>query len=623
MITRRSFGFGAFGLGAVTAFGSGGMVPNLARAAGPEGVTHGLSSFGALKYPADFAHFDYVNPDAPKGGTFSTAVPGITFDSLNPFVLKGNPAAAMTLCYDTLMTGAADEPDAVYGLLAETAELGPDKQSVAFTLRAEGRFADGSTVTPEDVVWTFEALMEKGHPSYRLQFAAVTGAEVTGEREVTFRFDPSFPLRDMPMSVAGLPVLARAWWEGRDFEDSTLDPFLGSGPYTVGEAEPGRRISYRRRDDYWARDLPVMKGRYNFDEIRLDYYRDRTAAFEGLKAGEYTFYEEFWSRLWANSYNFEAVQTGAVVKATPDDNRPAGTQGYWFNIRREKFANPKTRQAIAEMFDFEWSNKTLFFDLYDRTNSFFEGGGELEATGAPTPAELALLEPLAEHLPDGALEAVAYVPPVSDGSGRLRRQLRRSGTLLDEAGWQIVDGKRVNAAGEALEIEFLLVSEGFERITNPYAQNLERLGITATSRTVDPAQYKNRMDEFDFDATVDRKAMSLTPGSELRDYFHSASAASPGSQNTSGVANPAVDALIETIERAASREELVTAVNALDRVLRAMQIWVPQWSKASHHLAYWNVYGQPAIKPAYSRGVIDTWWIDEAKFAELAPQIGQ
>lgn len=625
MITRRSFGRGALGLGAMTALGGGLAGPwgtPVARAAGPTGITHGLSAFGALKYPADFAHFDYTNPDAPKGGTFSTAVPGITFDSLNPFVLKGNPATRMNLCYDTLMESASDEPDAVYGLLAETAELGPNKESVTFTLRPEARFADGSTVTAEDVVWTFETLMEKGHPAYRLQFAAVTGAEVTGERQVRFSFDPAFPLRDMPMSVGALPVLASAWWADRDFEDSTLDPFLASGPYAVDDAEPGRRIIYRLRDDYWARDLPVNKGRHNFARIRFDYYRDRTAAFEGLKAGEYTFYEEFWSRLWANSYNFDAVQAGEVVKATPSDNRPSGTQGYWFNLRREKLADPRTRQAIAEVFDFEWSNKTLFFDLYERTNSFFEGGGELEAAGAPSPAEIALLEPLAEHLPEGALEAEAYLPPKTNGSGRLRRQISRSGALLDAAGWKVVGGRRVNDAGEPLEIEFLLVSEGFERITNPYAQNLERLGVTATSRTVDPAQYKNRMDEYDFDVTVDRKVMSLTPGSELRNYFHSTAANTPGSQNTAGVANPAVDTLIEMIERATSREELVTAVNALDRVLRAMQIWVPQWSKGEHHLAYWNVYGQPDTKPAYSRGVVDTWWIDEEKLAALAPKIG-
>ncbi|MEL6265228.1 MAG: extracellular solute-binding protein, partial [Pseudomonadota bacterium] len=401
MITRRDFGRGAIatGLGLGLGLALPGTLTRRAGAAGPQGVTHGLSAFGALKYAAGFTHFDYVNPDAPKGGEFSTALPGITFDSLHPFVLKGNSAAGMAFTHDRLMEGSADEPDSVYGLVAETAELADDGSAVTFTLRPEARFRDDSPITAEDVAWTFETLMTRGHPSYRLQFAAVTGAEVTGERQVTFSFDTAFPLRDMPMSVGGLPVLSRAWWEGRNFEDSTLDAYMASGPYEVAEAEPGRRILFRRRPDYWAADLPVNKGRYNYDTIRLEYYRDRTAAFEGLKAGEFTFYEEFWSRLWATGYEFDAVKKGFVKLATPADNRPSGTQGFWFNLRRDKFADPRTREAIASVFDFEWSNKTLFYDLYTRTDSFFEGGGVLEAEGAPAPAELALLEPLAEHLP--------------------------------------------------------------------------------------------------------------------------------------------------------------------------------------------------------------------------------
>ncbi|MEO0763306.1 MAG: extracellular solute-binding protein, partial [Pseudomonadota bacterium] len=328
--------------------------------------------------------------------------------------------------------------------------LPDDGSAVTFTLRPEARFRDDSPITAEDVAWTFETLMTRGHPSYRLQFAAVTGAEVTGERQVTFSFDTAFPLRDMPMSVGGLPVLSRAWWEGRNFEDSTLDAYMASGPYEVAEAEPGRRILFRRRPDYWAADLPVNKGRYNYDTIRLEYYRDRTAAFEGLKAGEFTFYEEFWSRLWATGYEFDAVKKGFVKLATPADNRPSGTQGFWFNLRRDKFADPRTREAIASVFDFEWSNKTLFYDLYTRTDSFFEGGGVLEAEGAPAPAELALLEPLAEHLPEGALEQAAFVPPTTNGSGRLRRELRSAGKLLDAAGWKVVDGKRTDADGNPL-----------------------------------------------------------------------------------------------------------------------------------------------------------------------------
>ncbi|MEM8596159.1 MAG: extracellular solute-binding protein, partial [Pseudomonadota bacterium] len=416
---------------------------------------------------------------------------------------------------------------------------------------------------------------------------------------------------------------SKASWEGRDFSDSTLDPILGSGPYAVDTVEPGRRISYRRREDYWARDLPVNRGRHNFDEIRIEYFRDRSAAFEGFKAGEYTFNEEFWSKLWATAYNFPAIERGAVVRDVVPDNRPAGTQGFWFNLRRPQFADPRTREAIASVFDFEWSNRTLFYDLYNRTDSFFEGGGALEAAEAPTPAELALLEPMASELPPGVLESAAYVPPVTDGSGRPRRTLRAAAKLLDEAGWTVQDGVRRNAEGEPLTMEFLLVSEGFERITTPYIQNLERIGVQATLRTVDPAQYKQRTDDFDFDITVTRYAMQLTPGVELRAIFHSDAANQPGSSNLAGVASPVVDKLIEVIENATSRDALVTAVSALDRVLRAMHIWVPQWSKASHHLAYWDIYARPETKPLYSRGVTDTWWIDETKFAALASELGQ
>ncbi|MEM6944966.1 MAG: extracellular solute-binding protein [Pseudomonadota bacterium] len=623
MLTRRSFGGLGIAAGAVAL--SPGLIlpPRFAGAGAPRGVaSHGISAFGELKYGPDFSHFDYVNPEAPVGGTFSTGFGGVTFDSLHPFVLKGNAAIGVSLTFDTLMTGGGDEPDAMYGLLAETAEIAEDGASVTFRLREEARFADGSPVTAEDVVWTFNTLLEKGHPSYALQFGNVTSVEALDELSVRFAFDPERPLRDMPMTVAALSILPKAWWEGRDFSDSTLDPLLASGPYEVALAEPGRRIVYRRRDDYWGWDLPVNRGRYNFGEIRIEYFRDRSAGFEGFKGGAYTFNEEFWSKLWATAYNFPAIERGDVVKETLPDNRPAGTQGYWFNLRREKFADARTREAIASVFDFEWSNRTLFFDLYTRTDSFFEGGGVLEAADAPSPAEIALLEPKASDLPPGVLESKAYVPPVTDGSGRPRRTLRAAAKLLDEAGWTIQDGVRRNADGETLTVEFLLVGEGFERITTPYLKNLERIGVQGSVRTVDPASYKQRTDDFDFDLTVSRFAMSLTPGVELRDMFHSESVQSPGSDNLAGVSSPVVDSLIEVIERAQSREELNTAVSALDRVLRAMHIWVPQWSKAAHHIAYWDVYGKPQGKPAYSRGVIDTWWIDPEKQARLEDQVG-
>jgi len=605
------------------AIGAGVAASATWRPAAAEGVVraHGVSAFGDLKYGPDFTHFDYATPEAPKGGTFSTGYGGVTFDSLNPFVLKGNPAIGLTLTFDSLMASAADEPDAMYALIAEDIEYPEDRMWAAFTLNPAATFADGSPITAEDVVWSFEALREKGHPSYRLLLSGVESASVDGEGRVRFNFLEDAARRDLPMTVAGLPVLSRAWFETRDFGDSTLEPILASGAYEVGEAEPGKTISYRRRTDYWAAELPVNRGRNHFDEIRIEYFRDRSAAFEAFKTGAFAFNEEFWSKLWATAYNFPAIEAGDVKRAEVPDERPAGSQGYWFNLRREKLQDVRVRKAIAIPFDFEWSNQTLFYGLYQRTDSFFEGG-PMQAEGKPGPGELRLLERFADQLPEGVLDEPAYVPPETDGSGRSRRVLRDAARLLDEAGWTVQDGVRRNAAGEPLEIEFLLVGEGFERITNPYLQNLERIGIQGTVRTVDPAQYERRMEAFDFDMTVDRKAMQLTPGVELLQYFHSSSADSPGSQNTAGVADPVVDGLIEIIKRAESREELGNAVRALDRVLRAMHIWVPQWNKAAHHLAYWDIFGSPEEKPPYARGVIDLWWLDQAKYDRLKDRIG-
>lgn len=612
--TRRDLGRLAAGAGAWA------VLPRAVSAQNTT-VAHGVSAFGDLKYPATFTRFDYAEPDAPVGHGFSTGIGGATFDSLNPFILKGFSATGMTLTFDSLMTRANDEPDAVYGLLAHSIEYPEDRLWAAFELREEARFADGSPVAAEDVVFTFDTLKEQGHPSYRLFLANVLRAEAEGPLRVRFDFHPDAPRRDLPMTVAGLSILSKAYYEERDFTASTLEPPLGSGPYEVDTValEAGRTVVYRRRDDYWGWHLPVNRGRWNFQRIRFEYFRDRSAAFEAFKAGTFSFQEEFWSKLWATGYDVPAVNSGKIRRESIPDNTPSGAQGYWFNLRRPVFAERAVRQAIAESFDFGWSNKTLFFGLYQRTDSFFEGG-PMQAEGKPGPDELALLEPLADQLPPGVLDEPAYVPPATDGSGRNRQNLRRAADLLDEAGWTVEGGVR-RKGGQKLEFQFLLVGEGFERITVPYIRNLERIGVRASVRTIDAAQYKRRMDEFDFDVTVDRKAMSLTPGVELRDYFHSSSATSSGSDNTAGVAHPAVDALIDVIERAEDRETLTAAVKALDRVLRALHIWVPQWHKAAHHLAYWDIYDRPAIKPEYARGVIDLWWIDPEKYARLKDEI--
>ena len=618
--TRRDVGRLAAGAGAIAVLPPG-LAPGLAWGAGTT-VSHGVSAFGDLKYPAGFARFDYVNPDAPVGGVFSTGFGGGTFDSLNTHILKGNPAIGMGLTFDSLMTGADDEAYSIYGLVARSIEYPADRLWAAFELRQEARFSDGSPVTAEDLVFTFEILRDKGHPSFRLQLAAVTGVTAEGPLRVRYDFHPEAPRRDLPMTVAGLPILSKAYYQTRDFTESTLEAPLASGPYMVEKAVPNRTITYRRREDYWGWHLPVNRGRWNYGRIRFEYFRDRSASFEAFKAGAYTFNEEFWSKLWATGYDFPALRRGDVVRETIPDNTPSGSQGYWFNLRRKKFQDPKVREAISIAFDFEWSNSRLFYKLYNRTDSFFEGG-PMQAAGKPAPGELAHLEPLADQLPPGVIDDPAYAPPVSDGSGRNRKSLRRAAQLLDDAGWKVRDGLRRNDKGETLTIEFLETSgSAFDRITVPYTKNLKKIGVDAQHRQVDPAQYARRIETFDFDIVVSRKVMRLTPGVELRRYFHSGSANSDGSQNYAGVASPVVDALIDAIERTTNRQQLTNAVKALDRVLRAMHIWVPQWHKGTHTVAYWDIYGRPAVEPLLSLGEIDLWWIDPEKHARLKDQVG-
>jgi len=582
-------------------------------------VSHGLSVFGDHKLPPDFPHFAYADPNAPKGGVWSTGYGNVTYDSFNPFILKGNAAIGLSgLIYDTLMVSHGDEPDAMYGLIAESVELPEDRSWVAFNLRPEARHHDGTPLTAEDVVFTIETLIEKGRPTYRVLLQPIASVKAEGPHRVRYDFVAGAPTRDLPILVAGLPVLSKAYYTANDFAESGLDIPLGNGPYRVGEFEPGKYTEFARVPDYWAADLPVNRGRHNFDIVRIEYFRDRSAQFEGLKAGIFLFNEEFWSKFWATAYtpdNFPAVGRGEVVLETLPDNRAAGVQGFWFNLRREKFQDRRVRQAIGMTFDFEWSNKRLFYGLYERTDSFFEGG-DMQASGPPTPGELAILERFADQLPPEVLTEPAYVPPVTDGSGRNRRALREAARLLDEAGWTVQDGVR-QKDGEVLQIEFLIGSQGFARIAQPMIQNMERIGIQGTTREVDPPQYKRRMDEFDFDIVTDRKAMQQTPGVELRDYFHSSTANSKGTDNTAGIEDPVVDAILDIIQRADSREELSAAVKALDRVLRSKHIWIPQWHKGSHTIAYWDVFARPERKPRYQRGVVDLWWSDADKLAKL------
>ena len=591
------------------------LVSAFSGAAGAE-PRHGLSIFGDLKYPADFKHFEYVNPDAPKGGRASQiGTAGLTtFDSFNAFILKGDAAQGMSLVFDSLMVRADDEPDAVYGLVAETADVADDKMSVTFKLRPEAKFADGTALTAEDVVFSFDTLKAKGHPAYAFPLRDVARAEAIDAHTVRYTFTGSL-VRDLPITVATLPVLSKAYYTTNDFGKTSLDRPLGSGPYKIGAFKAGTYVAYVRRDDYWAKDLPVMRGLHNFDEVRYEYYRDRTLELENLLAGNFDLREEFTSKDWATGYDKPQVKDGRVLLQTIPDERPSGAQGFFINTRREKFKDVRVREALGLAFDFEWSNKNLFFGLYTRTASYFENS-DLKAVGEPSPEELALLEPFRDKLP-ATVFGPPVTPPVTDASGNNRAQLRQAAKLLTEAGWQQTPQGLRNAKGELFSVEVLIDSPSFERIVAPYIKNLKAIGVDATMRRVDAAQYERRLKDFDFDLTTQRYALRLTPGVELKTYWGSQAAATTGSFNLAGIADPVLDQLIDKIITAKSREELRTATRAADRVLRAGHYWVPQWYKGAHNLAFWNKFSWPAVKPKYERGATETWWYDAEKAKAL------
>jgi len=574
--------------------------------------SHGLSVFGDLKYPAGFTHFDYVNPDAPKGGKMSLI--GIvaidTFDSFNGYILKGDPVQGYELMFDSLMARAMDEPDAVYGLVAKSADLSADFSTLTFTLRPEARFADGTALTSADVCDSFRLLSTLAHERIRLTIREVKSCDAPDASTVRYTLAPNAP-RDLPVTVAELPIFSKAYYATHDFSKQTLEPPLGSGPYQVKSFRQGEYATYGRRADYWAKDLPVNKGRFNFDEIRYDYFRDRTPAFEALKSGVIDLREEYTSRDWATAYDFPAVKDGRVLREELPDETPSGAQGFFFNLRRPQFQDVRVRQAFNLAFDFEWENANLFYNSYTRTASFFEKS-DLKAEGLPSSDELKLLEPMkAELRPE--VFGPAVMPPVSDGSGQDRKLLRQAAKLLDDAGWKADGGMLKSPQGQTLDAEFLIDAPVYERLLGPYIKNLRLIGINATLRTVDEAQYQRRMKTFDFDLISSRFSMGNTPGSELRIYFGSASAKAPGSYNMSGVASASIDALIEDAVTAPTRDALNTAGQALDRVLRAEQFWVPNWYKPTIWVAHWDVFSRPAIKPKYDRGIVDTWWYDPVK----------
>tara|TARA_R110002033_G_scaffold43672_3_gene85674 strand:+ start:2432 stop:4291 length:1860 start_codon:yes stop_codon:yes gene_type:complete len=570
---------------------------------------HALTLYDeAPKYPVDFQHFDYANPDAPKGGTLRLAGFG-GFDSLNPYISRGTSADNLNLIYDTLTLHALDEPFTEYGLIAGSMEKAQDGTWVRFHLRPEARFHDGEAITAEDVVFTFNTLVEQGAPFYRAYYGDVQEVVADDPQTVTFHFHHGNN-RELPLVLGQLPVLPKHYWEGRDFTKGSLDIPLGSGPYEIDDVRPGRSISFKRDSDYWAADLPVQRGFNNFDRVVVDYYRDGGVTLEAFKAGQFDFNQEMAAKNWAIGYDSPALREGRIIKEELPNNNTQGMQGFVFNLRKPYFQDVRVREAISLLFDFEWANAKLFHGAYTRTASYFDNS-ELAAQGEPDAAELELLTPLRDQLPAAAF-GPAYIPPTTDGSGNLREQRRKAYALLQEAGWQIVDDQLVNPEGEPLSFEFLLVQAEFERVLLPFKRNLASLGIEMTLRRVDVSQYINRLRSRDFDMVVSGFGQSNSPGNEQREYWHSSSADNPGSRNLMGLKDPAVDALVDGLVQADTRESLVTHTRALDRALRAQHLLVPNWYTKVYRVAYWDKFAHPQTSPKYGIGLF-TWWVDPDK----------
>jgi len=580
--------------------------------------THGFNFFGELKYPADYKHLDYVNPDAPKGGEISIWTMG-TFDSFNPYTRKGRAGALASAPFESLLEGTSDEVGTSYGLLAETLEYPEDQSWVIFNMRPEARFSDGTPVTAEDVAFTYELFLNEGLASYRAILGQiVTGVEILGPHRIKYSFADDASRRDAIPIVGGLPVKSKAWFEktGAKLDESRMEPAIGSGPYVLDSYDINKRITYKRNPDYWGKDLPFNKGRGNFDTIRVEYFADSNAAFEGFKSGAYTFRQENSSKSWATAYDFPALDEGHVIKTLLPDGGMATGQSYVMNLRRDKFNDIRVRQAVGLLFNFEWSNESLFYGQYARINSFWENS-ELAAEGMPSDAELALLEPIADLLPAGVIDAEAVMAPVSGDRTLDRKNLRKASALLDEAGWTVGDdGLRRNAAGETLTIEIIEDSPTFDRVHLPFIDNLKAAGIDAIYSRIDPAQMTDRSRNYDFDMMVDQFPMSLEPSSGLKQYFGSETA-DQSVFNSMGLKSQAVDALIEHVMNAQNKAELETSVKALDRTLRAYYFWVPQWFNDAYRVAYWNMYEHPETLPPFALGNLDFWWYNAEKAADL------
>ena len=604
----KRIALGALAIGVLLGMSS----PVVSQQAAP---AHGIAMHGDLKYGPDFTHFDYVNPAAPKGGKVRLASIG-GYDSFNPFIVKGRSAAGIGLIYDSLLSSSADEAFSKYGHVAESVEVPDDRSWIIFTLDPDARWHDGKPISVDDVIWSFNTLKEKGAPFYRFYYSNVATPERVGPRKVKFTFTGG-ENRELPLIIGELTILPKHYWEGREFNDTTLLPPLGSGAYRIAAFEPNRSITYELVADYWAKDHPTQVGSSNFGSIRYDYYRDTTVAQEAFKAGEYDFRAENGSKAWATAYNIPAVEKGLISKVELPHNRSSGMQGFVFNLRNPLFQDRLVRRALAYGFDFEWSNKALFYSQYTRTRSYFDNS-ELAATGLPKGRELEILEDYRGRVPDEVFTQV-YAPPKTDGSGNVRNNLRDAQRLLRTAGWEVSKDTRKltnTETGQVMAFEILLVSPLFERIVLPFRQNLERLGVDIKVRIVDTAQYQERISQYDFDMMVSSWAQSLSPGNEQRDFWGSAAADRNGTRNLAGLKDPAIDQLIEKLISAPDRTSLISYTRALDRVLQWQHIVIPNWHIPYDRLIYWNKFNRPEITPI--RGAqFFTWWVDEEKSQQL------
>ena len=580
--------------------------------------THALTLYGDPKYPADFTHFDYVNPDAPKAGQIRLAAIG-TYDNLNPFILKGVAAAGSLLLYNRLCTKSKDEPFTEYGQLAQSMQMPSDRSWVIFELHPEARWHDGVPVSAADVIFSFKTLTTQGIPFFRTFYADVDTVFAIDERRVKFQFKEGTN-REMPLIVGQLRILPAHYWQDRDFGATTLEPPLGSGPYKIADFEPGRSITYERVEEYWGRDIPVHKGRHNFDVIRYEYYRDRNVAIEAFKAGEYDYRSLGNSKEWATDYEgFTPIAEGRMVKEAIPHQLIRGMSGFAFNTRRKKFKDRRVRRALAYAYDFEWTNKQLFYGLFDRSRSYW-GNAALGSAGLPVGRELEILEEYRGRIPEEVFTA-EYIPPTTDGSGQNRTNLRSAKKLLAEAGWSVVNGALTHAeSGEVMRFEFLLGSSTHERVLGPVVQNLERLGIAATVRTVDAAQYQHRVKDFDYDIISAYWRQTLSPGNEQRNFWSSKASQSHGSRNYAGVSDPVVDELIERQIAAPDRETQVAITRALDRVLLWGHYAIPGSHSSAYRMAYWNKFSHLPEPARNGLGFPDTWWWDADKAARLKSQ---